>query len=75
MDFARMRLARRPLRGAPRRRGSRCRGLLLLVGVLGPEPTPHHHHPKRDQPHDPHDEDEGREGDRDEEIRIHLSRH
>jgi hypothetical protein len=75
MDFARVRPAGRPLGGAPRRPGSRCRGLLLLVGALGPAMTTHHHHRYQDQPHDPHHEDEGREGDRDKEVRIHLSRH
>jgi hypothetical protein len=68
-----MRPAGRPLGGAQRRPGSRCRGLLLLVRTLAPAMTTHHHHRHQDQPDHPHDEDEGGEGDRDEDVRIHLS--
>ena len=75
MDSARIRPAGRPLGRAPRRLGSRCRGLFLLVGTLGAAMTTHHHHRHQNQPHHPRHEDEGREGDRDEDVRIHLSRH
>jgi len=75
MDSAHVRPAGRRLGRAPRRLRSGCRGPLLLVGALGPAMTTHQHHRHHDQPHHPRHEDEGREGDRDEDVRIHLLRH